>query len=97
MVTTDVLATFLMAAAAQRCKRRRVVQELVSQHLKPGAGSLLQQVGHRRFGDSPCAVQFILRMSEEKPAQALAVCCMRGGQLEELPRIQVHFSRLASW
>eukprot|EP00891_Asterochloris_glomerata_P009487 jgi/Astpho2/9487/fgenesh1_pg.00145_%23_78_t len=43
MVTTDVLATFLMAAAAQRCKRRRVVQELVSQHLKPGAGSLLQQ------------------------------------------------------
>ena len=45
MVTTDVLATFLMAAAAQRCKRRRVIQELASHHLKPGAGSLLHQVG----------------------------------------------------
>ena len=46
MVTTDVLATFLMAAAAQRCKRRRVIQELASHHLKLGAGSLLHQVGH---------------------------------------------------
>ena len=63
MVTTDVLATFLMAAAAQRCKRRRVIQELVSQHLKPGAGSLLHQVGHRQFGSHIsqhcCPIHFI--------------------------------------
>ena len=49
MVTTDVLATFLMAAAAQRCKRRMVIQELASHHRKPGAGSLLHQVGRWRL------------------------------------------------
>ena len=29
MVTTDVLATFLMAAAAQQCKRRAAVAKLI--------------------------------------------------------------------
>ena len=29
MVTTDILATFLMAAAAQQCKRRAAVMKLI--------------------------------------------------------------------
>lgn len=32
MVTTDILATFLMAAAAQQCKRRAVVTKMVGQN-----------------------------------------------------------------
>lgn len=32
MVTTDILATFLMAAAAQQCKRRAVVTKMVRQN-----------------------------------------------------------------
>lgn len=31
MVTTDILATFLMAAAAQQCKRRAAVTKMVGQ------------------------------------------------------------------
>ena len=31
MVTTDILATFLMAAAAQQCKRRAAVVQIVGQ------------------------------------------------------------------
>ena len=31
MVTTDILATFLMAAAAQQCKRRAAVVAMVNQ------------------------------------------------------------------
>lgn len=32
MVTTDILATFLMAAAAQQCKRRAAVTKMVRQN-----------------------------------------------------------------
>ena len=31
MVTTDILATFLMAAAAQQCKRRSAVVKIIGQ------------------------------------------------------------------
>lgn len=31
MVTTDILATFLMAAAAQQCKRRSAVVRIIGQ------------------------------------------------------------------
>lgn len=32
MVTTDILATFLMAAAAQQCKRRSAVGRILSKY-----------------------------------------------------------------
>lgn len=35
MVTTDILATFLMAAAAQQCKRRSAVVQIVGQGEEP--------------------------------------------------------------
>ena len=38
MVTTDILATFLMAAAAQQCKRRAAVVKMVGQD---GEGPLM--------------------------------------------------------
>ena len=39
MVTTDILATFLMAAAAQQCKRRAAVEAMVSHNSSLGSGS----------------------------------------------------------
>lgn len=35
MVTTDILATFLMAAAAQQCKRRSAVVRMIGQYEEP--------------------------------------------------------------
>ncbi len=32
MVTTDILATFLMAAAAQQCKRRSAVVRIIAKY-----------------------------------------------------------------
>jgi len=88
MVTTDILATFLMAAAAQQCKRRAAVTKMVRQNgegplnleAQTSQGPLLSArysvyAAHTSHSFGFSMPLFVPSFAQTKPVNVKCLCC----------------------